>query len=276
MSLNTRALLELIRFHSPAGTLLLLLPCYWGAYVSTDNVSYVTLFWLAIGAFAMRSAGCIVNDIADRHIDAHVKRTQNRPLARGALTLRHASIMLLLLFMIAAFSALMLGVPVLLLGMAWLPLVVAYPFMKRVTFFPQAFLGVTFGAGALFGSMAVSNTITTQAWWLYGAGFFWVLGYDTIYACQDKEDDMRIGVKSSALYFADRVVQAVSFCYLCSVICILCAVGVPLNQLSFFLLIIIILSFVTQICWLRNAHYMKAFKSNVFAGTLILALLIVR
>ncbi len=274
MSPVTRAIFELIRFDKPAGTLLLLLPCYWGAFASADAISFTTLFWFAIGAFAMRSAGCVVNDMADRNIDAQVVRTQTRPLASGALTMRHAAIVLVILLILAAFSAAMLGLDVMLLGLAWLPLVAAYPFMKRITFFPQAFLGITFGAGALFGSMAVAGSITMQAWWLYGAGFFWVLGYDTIYACQDREDDARIGVKSTALFFGAKVQIAVAICYALAFLCIVQAVlqyEIASQQLA--MLLCIAASFALQIMLLPKGNYMSLFKSNVISGIFIWVLM---
>jgi 4-hydroxybenzoate polyprenyltransferase len=273
MSLFTH-ILQLIRFDKPAGTILLLLPCYWGAYASAAKVSWQVLLWCAVGALAMRSAGCIINDMADRKVDAQVERTRTRPLASGAITMRHASITLVFLLIIAGISGAMLGWQVLGLGVAWLPLVAVYPFMKRITFFPQVFLGLTFGAGALFGSMAVAERLPPAAWWLYAAGFFWVLGYDTIYACQDRKDDARIGVKSTALFFGERVRLAVGGCYTLMCMCVFFALHTPYAPLQLICFVGMTICMMLQLFFLPSERYMAIFKSNVITGLLVLATII--
>lgn len=161
----------------------------------------------------MRSAGCIVNDLTDRDIDAKVERTRTRPLASGEVTPKEAYILIAILLFLSFLVALAMGWKVVLLGALWLPLVVAYPWMKRITYWPQAFLGLTFNAGALFGWLAVKGTIELPALLLYIGAIFWTLAYDTIYAHQDIEDDAKIGIGSTARALGDRTKPAVNVFY---------------------------------------------------------------
>jgi len=188
------------------GTWLLLLPCWWGlalASVSTPDASplqalvYAVLF--AVGALVMRGAGCTWNDIVDRDFDARVARTALRPIPSGAVSVRQAFVFLGLQLLTGLAVLLCFNGATILVGIASLLLVAIYPLMKRVTYWPQLFLGLTFNWGALVGWTAVTGGLDTPPLLLYAAGVFWTLGYDTIYAHQDKEDDILIGVKSSAL-----------------------------------------------------------------------------
>jgi len=201
-----RPYLRLARLDRPIGTWLLLIPCWWGlalAAVSTGGVTfwqslgYGVLF--AIGSLVMRGAGCTWNDILDRDFDARVARTATRPIPSGAISVRQAFAFLALQALIGLAVLLFFNGFTILLAISSLLLVAIYPLMKRVTYWPQAFLGLTFNWGALVGWTAVTGGLATPALLLYAAGFFWTLGYDTIYAHQDKEDDVLIGVKSSAL-----------------------------------------------------------------------------
>ena len=171
----------------------------WGVALAArawPDLRLLALF--AVGAVVMRAAGCVVNDIADRDFDAKVARTASRPLASGALRPLNAWLFLAALLAIGLVILLTLNRVTIVLGLAALPLVGVYPFMKRITWWPQAWLGLTFNWGALMGWAAVSGSLAWPALALYGAGIAWTLGYDTIYAHQDKEDDALIGVKSSA------------------------------------------------------------------------------
>ncbi|MFO1072057.1 MAG: 4-hydroxybenzoate octaprenyltransferase [Geminicoccaceae bacterium] len=159
---------------------------------------------MAIGAVAMRGAGCTVNDLADRRFDRQVARTRNRPLAAGRIGTRGALAFVAAQTAVGALVLLALNLPAALVAVASLPLIVTYPFMKRVTYWPQAFLGITFNWGVLVGHAAITGTLGLPALLLYAAGFFWTLGYDTLYAHQDKEDDALIGVKSTALLLGER------------------------------------------------------------------------
>ena len=197
-----RPYFRLARLDRPIGTWLLLFPCWWSLALAARPGGWPDL-WLiilfGIGALVMRSAGCIVNDMVDRDIDAKVARTATRPLASGQLNLTQAYGFLGLLLAIGLVILLQLSPTAIWLGVASLILVVTYPFMKRVTWWPQAFLGLTFNWGALMGWAAVRDEVAWPAVLLYAAGFFWTLSYDTIYAHQDKADDLLVGVKSTAL-----------------------------------------------------------------------------
>jgi 4-hydroxybenzoate polyprenyltransferase len=194
---------RLARLDRPIGTWLLLFPCWWGmALAGSHDVWLAVLF--AIGALAMRGAGCTINDIADREFDGRVARTALRPIPSGAVSVKQALIFLAGLLAIGAAVLFCLRLEAIAIGVAALPLVVAYPFMKRITYWPQAFLGLTFNWGVLVGWAAIGGWPAAPALLLYAAGIAWTLGYDTIYAHQDKEDDALIGVKSTALLFRER------------------------------------------------------------------------
>jgi 4-hydroxybenzoate polyprenyltransferase len=199
--------LRLARVDRPIGTWLLLFPGWWSLALAAtpgDLPDMWMMVLFAIGALVMRGAGCTVNDIVDRDIDAKVARTATRPLASGRLSLKQAILFLALQLGIGFLILLQLAPLAIKLGVLSLVLVAAYPFMKRITWWPQAFLGLTFNWGALLGFAAVTNDLTWPPVLLYAAGFFWTLFYDTIYAHQDKEDDALIGVKSTARLFGAR------------------------------------------------------------------------
>lgn len=201
---------RLARLDRPIGAWLLLLPCWLGlAFAVAAGAAPLT--WsifldgalFAVGALLMRGAGCTINDIADRNFDGKVARTALRPIPSGQVSVRQALVFLAGLMALGAtvlfqFNALTIAV-----GLASLPLIVIYPFMKRITWWPQLFLGLTFNWGALVGWTAVADTLPLAPILLYIAGIFWTLGYDTIYAHQDKEDDALVGVKSTARLFQD-------------------------------------------------------------------------
>ena len=157
----------------------------------------------AIGALVMRGAGCTLNDIVDRNFDGNVARTATRPIPSGAVTVRQALAFMVLLSLIGLVILLQFNAVAVAVGVVSLLLVAVYPFMKRVTYWPQAVLGLTFNWGALLGWAAVRGDLGVPSLVLYGAGIFWTLGYDTIYAHQDKEDDALIGVKSTAILFGE-------------------------------------------------------------------------
>jgi len=206
--------LRLMRLHQPVGIWLLLWPCCWSIALAANGTPPLSLLALfALGAVTMRSAGCIINDMADREFDRQVERTQNRPLASGELSMRQAGILLAILLLIAAALAFMVGPAAILWGALSLIPVAIYPFMKRISWWPQLFLGLTFNWGALMGWAAVRGGIEWPAILLYTGGIFWTLGYDTIYAHQDKADDARIGVKSTALRLGLRTKPAVALFY---------------------------------------------------------------
>jgi 4-hydroxybenzoate polyprenyltransferase len=188
----------LARWDRPIGSWLLLLPGWWALALAPGwpDLRLVALF--ALGAVAMRGAGCVINDLIDRDLDARVERTRQRPLASGRLGVPQALTFLALQSLVGALVLLAFNRFAVGLALASLPLIVIYPLMKRVTWWPQAFLGITFNWGALVGWAAATSELAAPALLLYAAGFFWTLGYDTIYAHQDKTDDALIGIRSSA------------------------------------------------------------------------------
>ena len=213
-----RPYLPLARYDRPIGFWLLTIPCWQGLMLANINTGlgwidlwYAVLF--ALGAVAMRGAGCTYNDIIDRELDARVARTASRPLPAGTVSLRQAWIFLVGQSLVGLLVLIQLPWPAILVGLASLLLVAAYPFMKRITWWPQAWLGLTFNWGALMGYAAAAGTVELPAILLYAGGFFWTLGYDTIYAHQDKDDDALIGVKSSARKLGNRTRPALWIFY---------------------------------------------------------------
>lgn len=213
-----RPYLRLIRADRPIGTWLLLIPCLWAAALAgkaagleTPPVLYFALF--AVGSFVMRGAGCVINDLWDRDIDAKVARTATRPIASGEISVPKALIFLAMLLLIGLGILLRFNMTTIVVAISSLGLVVVYPLMKRITWWPQAILGLTFNWGALVGWTAVTGELQLPALVLYAAGFFWILGYDTLYGHQDKADDIMVGVKSSSIRLGDRTKPAVAVFY---------------------------------------------------------------
>jgi len=196
----------LARWDRPIGSWLLLWPCWWGMALASPWPDPLQMALFALGAFAMRGAGCVINDLADRDLDARVERTRQRPLASGRLGVTQALVFLALQLLIGFLVLLTFNRFTIGLAFAVMPLVLVYPLMKRITWWPQATLGLTFNWGALVGWSAVTGGLSAPAVVLYAAGFFWTLGYDTIYAHQDKADDALVGIKSSARRLGDATV----------------------------------------------------------------------
>lgn len=197
---------QLMRLDRPVGWWLLLIPCWWGlALAAVAHGARVELLWFAalflVGAIAMRGAGCVINDIFDRRFDARVARTRSRPLPSGRVSLTGAIIFLAVLLLAGLAILLQFNTLTIYTGLASVLIIVIYPLMKRITYWPQAVLGLAFNWGALVGWTAATNTLESPAAALYLSGIFWTLAYDTIYAHQDKDDDILIGVKSTALKF---------------------------------------------------------------------------
>ena len=200
-----RPYLILARIDRPIGTWLLLLPCWWSLSLASSGWPDFVLFVLfGIGALVMRGAGCTLNDIVDRNFDGRVARTAGRPIPSGAVSVRQAAGFMGLLLLIGLVILLQFNVFAIYVGISSLLVVAIYPFMKRITYWPQAVLGLAFNWGAVLGWAAVRGDLGLAPGLLYMAGILWTLGYDTIYAHQDKEDDILIGVKSTALKFGAR------------------------------------------------------------------------
>ena len=225
LSPRTQAYAQLARYDRPIGAWLLFWPCFWGLFLAgaVNNVwpPFTDIIAFAIGALAMRGAGCTYNDIIDRELDGQVARTALRPLPSGRVSLSGAwgffiAQLFIGLLVLLSFQSLFMFA----LGLAALGLVAAYPFMKRFTYWPQAWLGLTFNWGALMGYAVISDNVPPQAMLLYAAGFFWTLGYDTVYAHQDKEDDALIGIKSTALLFGARTKPMLAVFYALALACL--------------------------------------------------------
>lgn len=190
--------LQLMRLDKPIGIWLLFFPAGWSVLLSPVSVQWMLLAVMLVGAVLIRAAGCIINDLTDRELDKQVARTRNRPLASGAISRNEALVLLFVLLFDGLLLCIALPAGVLKLALLALPFIAAYPWMKRLTWWPQAFLGLTFNFGALIGWAATGLEITAVPLLLYAASFFWTLGYDTIYAVQDMDDDAKAGIKSTA------------------------------------------------------------------------------
>jgi len=204
---------SLMRLDRPIGTWLLYWPCAWSVALAGVDGRWDLFLWLALGAFAMRSAGCVYNDVVDRDLDRKVERTRLRPLASGRVSVRSAWILIGLLCAIGLAVLLQLNRPTALVALASIAPVAAYPFMKRLTWWPQAWLGLVFSWGALVGWPAVTGTLSWSPLLLWFGSIAWVIGYDTLYAIQDIEDDALVGVKSSARRLGDQAPLGIGIFY---------------------------------------------------------------
>jgi 4-hydroxybenzoate polyprenyltransferase len=208
---------SLMRLDRPIGTWLLYWPCAWGVALAGVGGRWDLFLWFALGAFAMRSAGCVYNDIVDRDLDGKVERTRLRPLASRRVSLRAAWILIGLLGLIGLIVLLQLNRTAAIVALVSIAPVAAYPFMKRITWWPQAWLGLVFSWGALVGWPAVTGSLRGTAFLLWFGSIAWVVGYDTLYAIQDIEDDALVGVKSSARRLGDRAQLGVGLFYIAAV-----------------------------------------------------------
>ena len=213
-----RPFASLMRLDRPIGSWLLYWPCAWGVALAGVRGRWDLLLWLALGAFAMRSAGCVYNDIVDRDLDRRVERTRLRPLASGRVSINAAWALVAVLCLIGLAVLLQLQRTAQLVALGSIALVAAYPFMKRLTWWPQAWLGLVFSWGALVGWRAVIGELAVPAMWLYAGSVAWVIGYDTLYAIQDVEDDALVGVKSSARRLGDQAPLGIAIFYALAVI----------------------------------------------------------
>lgn len=269
---------RLMRLHQPTGILLLLWPCWWSITLATPPGASPDIFLLVlfgVGAILMRAAGCIVNDWWDRKIDRKVERTKNRPLAAGTVSQKGALTLLFSLLAISLLILLQLNTVTQILGVFSLLPVALYPLMKRWIKWPQAFLGLTFNWGALMGWTAVTGEFNWPMLWLYVAGFSWTMAYDTIYALQDKKDDERLGVKSTAIAFGKDVKLWVSgFFALCVVSLVIAGLLSGVSGLYFAGLAGMSLLFWLQVHTLEPGHpadAMAKFKLNGWAGAVLFA-----
>jgi 4-hydroxybenzoate polyprenyltransferase len=279
----TRPYLRLARLDRPIGSWLLLLPCWWSVGLAAVHAGtqvdaraelwHVLLFF--IGAFAMRGAGCTWNDIVDRDLDARVERTRSRPIPSGQVTVAAAAVFLALQALVGLAVLLQFNRFTVYVGLASLAVVAVYPFMKRITYWPQIMLGLAFSWGALMGWPATFGRLDLPAFLLYAGAICWVIGYDTIYAHQDREDDALIGIKSTALLFRERTKPILAVFYALAVVLIALA-GWRAGAGVVFALGL--LAFAAHLSWqIRRldiddpVNCLVVFKSNRDAGLILFA-----
>ena len=270
--------IQLTRLNKPIGFLLLFWPCVWGLtlayYFSGETnlyLKHILLFFL--GSVLMRSAGCIFNDIVDRDLDKKVQRTRERPIASGKVSVSEAFIYIVFLCLVALLILLQFNWLTIVLGISSIVLAFAYPFMKRITYWPQLFLGLTFNWGIIMGWTSITNSISTEPVILYLAAIFWTLGYDTIYGLQDIRDDEIIGVKSTSIKFKNNVKIFVGTCYsMCVFLILIMFFTMEINKYLLLLIIPFIVSFVYQVKIFKvfnSESCLLAFKNNNLIGSLI-------
>jgi len=276
---NFELFIELTRLKKPIGFLLLFWPCLWGLTLandfSNDNYEffkYCILFLM--GAILMRSAGCIVNDILDRKIDIMVERTRNRPIASGQISIRLSLVLVLLLCLTAFIILIQFNLNTIILGLASMPFAFTYPLMKRFTYWPQLFLGVTFNYGLIMAWVSITNELNIYPIIFYIGAIFWTLGYDTIYGFQDIKDDEIIGVKSTSIKFKTNPKMFLITCYLIFYSSIL-MLGIFMSFSLYYFLFSLLILFHLMFYQIRSLKVLdpnlclKIFKSNNFLGLLV-------
>ena len=282
---NIKLLFELTRLNKPIGFMLLFWPCIWGLTLAYDFalsleifIFYGALFFS--GSVLMRSAGCIVNDISDKNFDKLVERTKDRPIASGKISIRLAAIYASILCAVAFLVLINFNKFTILMALISMPLAFTYPLMKRFTYWPQLFLGITFNYGLVLAWISIKNDISLIPIIFYFGAIFWTLGYDTIYGYQDIKDDEIIGVKSTSIKFKNNPKKFVLICYL-TFIASLILIGL-LMKFSLFYFLFLIFSFFQLIffqIYKLNVNdpmsCLSKFKSNNFVGLIIFVILLV-
>ena len=271
-----KAILDLIRLDKQYGTLLLMMPTLWSLVLASGGIPSVKHFLIFVfGSFITRSAGCVANDMADRNLDRFVERTRERPLASGRLNMMEASLILTVLLLIALMLVLMLNKLSLLLSFVALILAGVYPLTKRYIQVPQLFLGAAFGWGAVMAWAAVRNEVALPAFLFFLGTLFWATGYDTIYALIDREDDIKVGVKSTAILFGNYTYIALAILFLITVAILLTAgVIAGLGRLYMFSIMLVTIGLLYQVVQVRRgierAGLFRLFKSHVWIGVIVL------
>ena len=276
---NFELFLELTRLKKPIGFMLLFWPCLWGLALALQfsNNNYIFLkhcFLFFCGAVLMRSAGCIVNDILDRKIDAMVDRTKNRPIASGKISVQRSLIYVFLLCLSSFIILIQFNQNTILLGLASMPFAFSYPLMKRFTYWPQLFLGLTFNYGLLMAWVSLTNEFNYYPLIFYFGAIFWTLGYDTIYGFQDIKDDEIIGVKSTSIKFKKNPKSFLLLCYLIFYLSIF-LIGVLMSYSFYYFAFSVLIFFHLLIFQIKPLDIsnpkvcLSKFKSNNFLGFLV-------
>ena len=272
--------IELTRLKKPIGFMLLFWPCIWGLTIVYDfngdlkKYFFYSFLFLA-GAILMRSAGCIVNDIVDKNFDKKVERTKNRPIASGKVSVKLALIYSIVLCGLAFLVLINFNKFTIYMALFSMPLAFTYPLMKRITYWPQLFLGITFNYGLVLAWISISNEVSLIALVFYFGAIFWTLGYDTIYGFQDIKDDEIIGVKSTSIKFKNDPKKFLLFCYLVFVVSLI-FVGLSMNFKLFYFMFLIIPTAQLFLFQIKNLNIsntndcLNKFKSNNFFGLIVL------
>ena len=276
---NIKLFIELTRLNRPIGYMLLFWPCLWGLTIAYDfnselKIFYFYSFLFFLGSVLMRSAGCIVNDIVDKNFDKKVERTKNRPIASDKVSIKLAIIYSLGLCGLAFLVLINFNKFTILMALLSMPLAFTYPLMKRFTYWPQLFLGITFNYGLVLAWISINNNISALPIIFYFGAIFWTLGYDTIYGYQDIKDDEIIGVKSTSIKFKNNAKLFISLCYTIFFISLI-IVGFYMNfkQIYFISLIVtfihIFIYQITNLNIIDPNKCLKKFKSNNFLGLIV-------
>ena len=277
--------IELTRLNKPIGFMLLFWPCAWGLTIGYDfsksiNTYIYYLFLFFLGSIFMRSAGCIINDIADKELDKKVERTKNRPIASNKISTKLGLIYSFFLCFLAFLVLINFNWFTIIMALGSMPLAFAYPLMKRYTYWPQLFLGITFNYGLILGWVSIKNSLDIAPIIFYTGAIFWTLGYDTIYGFQDIKDDEIIGIKSTSIKFKKNPITFLTICYSIFIFfTLMTGILMKLNNLFF---IISILPFLHLLAYqVKNikindtSNCLKLFKSNNFFGLLILLTILI-
>jgi len=276
---NLKLFIELTRLDKPIGYMLLFWPCVWGLTLVYDfnseiNTYYKYLIFFLLGSILMRSAGCIINDITDKKFDQKVERTKNRPIASEKISIKLALLYALVLCFCAFLILINFNLLTIVLALASMPFAFSYPLMKRFTYWPQLFLGITFNYGLVLAWISINNSISLTPIMFYIGAIFWTLGYDTIYGYQDIKDDEIIGIKSTSIKFKNNPKTFLTLCYSFLLISLI-LIGVLMNFNNIFYLFLIIPFchlFFYQINFLninKPEDCLKIFKSNNVLGLIV-------
>ena len=275
---HLKIFIDLTRLNKPIGFMLLFWPCSWGlAYANSVNqnlnlfLNYTLLFFL--GSVLMRSAGCIFNDIVDKDFDKKVNRTKKRPIASGKISITHSFFYVIILCLLAFLVLIQFNNLTIILGMGSMFLAFSYPFMKRITYWPQLFLGITFNWGIIMAWTAMNNSISMEIIILYIAAIFWTLGYDTIYGAQDMSDDEIIGLKSTSIKFKKNIKLFLFTSYFISIILIFYLfkkyIGLNIFSIFFALFVLCLLYQIINFKKKKNDNLLKLFKFNNYTGLVL-------
>ena len=275
---NLKLFIQLTRLDRPIGYMLLFWPCLWGLTIAYDfernlNTYFFYLILFFLGSVLMRSAGCIVNDIADRNYDKKVLRTKNRPIASGRISIMLAFFYASFLCLLALVVLLQFNKLTIYFALASMPLAFTYPYMKRLTYWPQLFLGITFNYGLLLGWISVQENLSLMPVIFYIGAIFWTLGYDTIYGYQDIKDDEIIGVKSTSIKFKNNPKKFISLCYVITLVSVT-STGLIMNFDNVYFLFLILpamhLFYQIKVLNIKDGNVcLKIFKSNNMLGLII-------